>query len=304
MIHPSTMAGPNWFTGSFGTTNPYQQNTTPFSRGNPFQGPQGGFGFGTTPFQNIGFGFGTTPFQNTGFGFGTNPNQIQNAINEIVRQTVPTIVASYGFQPTNGFQIPTGNWTFGNPFQNTPGFDWQTQNFLSEIIRQTTNQALQNLPQFVSTGGFPGTTWGNNPNLGFNPQQQNTWNLVGQLCAQACQQVCQTTCQAIVACCVTCLNQQNTSFNLWNPTTTAQQQNVWNVVGQICQQACQQLCQTTCQAIVTCCNVSLNTQNTSYNVNTPGIPFTFNTPNTPFNFTNNAPQYSFTPGIPTGAGAF
>src|SRR5215216_3620773 len=86
MIHPSTLAGPNWFTGSFGPNTPFQQNN-PFFRNTPFQGQQGGFGFGTNPFQN--------PF------FGNNPAQYQNTINEFIRQTVPTAFSNIGFQPTN-----------------------------------------------------------------------------------------------------------------------------------------------------------------------------------------------------------
>lgn len=313
MIHPSTMAGPNWFTGSFGTTNPFQQNTSPFFRNTPFQGPQGGFGFGTNPFQNPTFGFGN-PYQNPSFGFGTNPfqnpnlgfgntPQFQNSINEIVRQTIPTIVSSFGYQPTTGFQpsfgtwnptgfaTPNGTWSFGTQFSNTPfSNDWQTQNIIGEIIRQTTNQTIQSFPQL-------------NPGFGFNPQQQNIWNTSAQIAQQACWSACQTTCQAIITCAITCINQQNT------PNA---QQSFWNICIPICQQACQQVCQTVCQSVITCANTCINqqnpsfsfgTQNTPFNINTGNIPY-FNPQNTPFSFTNPTPQFSFTPGIPTGVGAF
>jgi hypothetical protein len=311
MIHPSTLAGPNWFTSNFGTTNPFQQNTNPFFRNTPFQGQQGGFGFGNNPFQN------------PTFGFGTNPTQIQNTISEIVRQTVPTLFSSFGFQPTNGFQTPfvnwnttgfpttTNNWTFGTQFQNTPFSNWQTQNTpfnnnwqiqntFNELIRQTVNQTIQNLQQFTPTSYFQGT-----------PQQQNLWNTVLQICQQTCYVACQTTCQAIVTACTESVNQQNTSFSNINP------QNFWNICFQLCQQACQQVCQSVCQAVIT----SVNQQNPSFSFNQPNTPFSFNTPNipfnvntqntpyftpqnTPFNVTNSAPQFGFTPGIPTGAGAF
>src|SRR5947209_20587982 len=97
MIHPSTMAGPNWFTGSIGTTNPFQQSSSPLFR--------------NTPFQGSGFGPGTNPFQNPSFGFGPQTGQIQNTINEVVRQALPSIVASLSTQPGNPFQTP-----FSTPF--------------------------------------------------------------------------------------------------------------------------------------------------------------------------------------------
>jgi len=333
MIHPSTLAGPNWFTGNFGTTNPFQQNTTPFFRNTPFQGQQGGFGYGNNPFQNTSFGFGNNPFQNPNFGFGNNTPQFQNTISEIIRQTVPTTFANVGFQPSNGFQTPTGNWntngfqtpnntwSFGTQSQNTPfvtntpfNNNWQIQNLFNEMIRQSTNQAIQSFPQFGSTGFFQGTTWQNNPNFG-TQQQQNFWNTCYQICQQTCFWACQTTCQAIMTTCFEGFNQQNTPFNTTNP------HNIWNTCLQICQQACQQICQTVCQAVITCAFTcineqntafSFNQQNTPFNTNTTNTPFNFNnqnTPffnpqNTPFNFNTSAPQFSFTPGIPTGAGAF
>jgi len=312
MIHPSTLAGPNWFTGSFGPNNPFQQNNTPFLRNTPFQGQQGGFGFGTNPFQN------------PSLGFGNNPAQYQNTINEIIRQTVPTAFSNFGFQPTNGFQTPTFGWntnqfqtpttpwTFGNQFQNTPFNNWQTQSFFTELIRQTTNQALQSFPQFSQTGFFQGTNWQNNPNFGTNPQQQQLWNTCAQICQQTCYVSCQTVCQAIVTCAIESINQQqqNTPFNTNYQQNT---QNIWNTCVQICQQACQQICQTVCQSVITTAITSVNQQNTPFNFNPQNTPFGFNTPNTPFNVTTQntpfnvnttAPQYSFTPGIPTGAGAF
>jgi len=310
MIHPSTLAGPNWFTGSFGTNNPFQQNTSPFFRNTPFQGQQGGFGFGTNPFQGQqgSFGFGTNPFQNPSFGFGNNPAQFQNTVNEFIRQTVPTPFSNYGFQPTNGFQSPTGNWnttgfqaptnpwSFGTQFQNTPFNNWQTQGLFTELIRQTTNQVMQSFPQFNGTGTFQGTNWQNNPNFGTNPQQQNLWSTCAQICQQTCYATCQTVCQAIVTCATECINQQNTAF-------TTNPQSIWNTCVQICQQACQQVCQTICQSVITGAVTTINQQNPSFNFNTQNTPF-FNPQNTPFNFNTTAPQYSFTPGIPTGAGAF
>jgi len=292
MIHPSTLAGPNWFTGSFGPNTPFQQNNNPFFRNTPFQGQQGGFGFGTNPFQ--------TPF------LGNNPAQYQNSINEFIRQTVPTAFSNPGFQPTNGFQTPTvgwntsgfqtpaNTWTFGNQFQNTPFNNWQTQSFFTELIRQTTNQVLQSFPQFNQTSYFQGTNWQNNPNFGTNPQQQQLWNTCAQICQQTCYSSCQTVCQAIVTCAIECINQQQSTP--FNPNYQQNIQNIWNTCVQICQQACQQVCQTICQSVITCAVTSTNQQQNT--------PFNFTTQNTPFNVNTSAPQYSFTPGIPTGAGAF
>jgi hypothetical protein len=292
MIHPSTLAGPNWFTGSFGTNNPFQQNTSPYFRNTPFQGQQGGFGFGNSPFQGQqgGFGFGNNPFQGQLGGFGSNPAQFQNTINEIIRQTVPTGFTGLGFQPTNGFQTPTfgwnsngfqtptNTWTLGTQLQNTPFNNWQTQSFFTELIRQTTNQVLQSLPQLNQTGLYQGT----------NPQQQQFWNTCVQVCQQACYWSCQPVCQAIVTCAVEAVNQQN-------PNNQTNIQNIWNTCVQICQQACQQVCQTVCQSVITTAITTTNQQTT---------PFGFTQQNTPFNINTSAPQYSFTPGIPTGVGAF
>jgi hypothetical protein len=313
MIHPSTLAGPNWFTGSFGTNNPFQQNTSPFFRNTPFQGQQGGFGFGNNPFQN------------PSLGFGNNPAQFQNTINEIIRQTVPTPFTNLGFQPTNGFQTPTfgwntngfqtqpfgwntsafqtptNTWSFGNQFQNTPFNNWQTQSYFTELIRQTTNQVLQSFQQLSQTSPS-------------NPQQQ-LWNTCVQICQQACYASCQPVCQAIVTCAVEAVNQQN-------PNNQSNIQNIWNTCVQICQQACQQVCQTVCQCVITTLVTTTNQQNQTLNFtqqNTPygftqqnnpfsftqpNTPFNFATQNTPFNINTSAPQYSFTPGIPTGVGAF
>jgi len=330
MIHPSTLAGPNWFTGSFGPNNPFQQNTSPFFRNTPFQGQQGTFGFGANPFQGqqSTSGFGANPFQNP--FIGNSPGQFQNTINEIIRQTVPTAFTSFGYQPTNGFQTPTFNWntngiqmpfnngTFGPQLQNTPFSNWQTQSFFNELIRQTTNQVMQSFPQFSQTSPYQGTNWQNNPNLGTNPQQQ-LWNNCAQICQQSCYWSCQAVCQTIVSCAIECINQQNTTLNTNNPTNI---QNIWNTCVQICQQACQQICQTICQSVITCATTIINQQNPTFGFNqqttpfnftqqntpfgltTPNMPFNFNNQNTPYNFNATAPQFSFTPGIPTGAGAF
>jgi len=301
MIHPSTMAGPNWFSGTFGATNPFQQTSSAYFRNTPFGSP-------------FGFGPGNNPFQNPTFGYGANTNQqLQTMINEIIRQTVPTTLASYGlangFQSPIGFsslgsQIPFGSTQFGSQYPINPGTnftmntDWQNQNYLTEMIRQTTNQAIQNTlaqnPSLFNAYNNPTGAFGTNP-------QQNIANVVTQVCQQACQTTCQTTCQAIITCVNECLNQPNNQFQ-----TNWQQQNLWNVTLQVCQQACQQICQTICQATITAVTESLNqqqnriqsspflsTQNTQFRSQT--TPFAFNTTTSPFG----------TPtGIPTGVGAF
>jgi hypothetical protein len=326
------MAGPNWFTGSFGMTNPFQTNNSPFFRNTPFQGFQGGFGPGNTTFQN------------QPFGISPNTTQFQNTINEIVRQTIPTILASYGFQPTSGFQTSFGSQTpiglsspmssfqFGSPFASTPNNNWQNPSYFTEMIRQATNQAIQNLtqqnPAMFTTGSLGWNQPFSGTGTGFNwtsnafgisqqqQQQQNLSNAVGQICLQACQQTCQTIIQAVTACASQCISQmsqsQNTPFGI-----TQQQQNLWNITGQICQQACQQACQTIVQAVTTCANecISQINQTQSGAFNPQSIPFStqstafspqntpFTTSSTPFLF-NTTPQFGFTPGIPTGAGAF
>jgi hypothetical protein len=338
------MAGPNWFTGSFGTTNPFQVSSSPFFRNTPFQGFQGGFGPGNSPFQN------------QPFGISPNTTQIQNTISEIVRQTIPTILASYGFQPTSGFQTsfgfqtpigfssPTSSFQFGSPFSSMPNnYNWQNPSFFTEIIRQATNQAIQNIaqqnPTLFSTGSMgwnqpftgmgTGFNWTSNT-FGINPQQQNLWNFIGQICQQACQQACQTIIQAVTTTASQCINQisqntqinqsQNTPFNIATPfgINPQLQQNLWNLTGQICQQACQQACQTIIQAVTTTANECINqiNQTQSGSFNTQNTPFStqstafssqntpFSTSNTPFFYNNTTPQFGFTPGIPTGAGAF
>jgi hypothetical protein len=278
MIHPSTMAGPNWFTGSFGTTNPFQQPNTPFFRNTPFAGSQGGF----TP--------GSSLFQNPTFGFGTNPSQIQNAINEISRQAIPTVLASFGLPPNSGYQTPFGfsspmgfqntSWSIGSPITG----DWQ--NGINEMIRQTTNQAFQSTLQQTSPFYAAGTTpfTGTPGTFGTNWQQQNVGNLIVQICQQACIQTCQTICQAAITCANVSLNAQNLTQGTFFSTPNTvfgnnQQQSLWNFIGQICQQACQQACQTICQAVITCAN-ALSSQNL-----TQGTPFT-----TPTAFGSNQQQ--------------
>jgi len=296
MIHPSTMAGPNWFTGSFGSTNPFQQSSFPFIRNTQFLGTPGGFGPGNNLFQSQPFGIGTIP--------------LQNMLTEIIRQTVPNTLASFGLQPTSGlptgfgfqaplgFQTPTGIGQFGPQFQSTPWTginplaDWQTQGFLTEIIRQTTNQALQNMgqqfPTFLGLGTSP---------FGTNLQQQNLPSFIGQICQQACQQICQTLIQAVTVTCSECLNQQTQTTPGFNLNRQQQQQNLTNVIAQVCQQACLQCCQTLCQAVAICCSETLNQQ-----TRIPTTSF-FNTQTTPFTFNTTSP-FGATPGIPTGAGAF
>jgi hypothetical protein len=330
MIHPSTMAGPNWFTGTFGANNPFQQTSSAYFRNTPFGGPQGGFGPGSNPFQS------------QQFGFGTNTSQMQNMINEVIRQTVPTTLASFGIPTgyqtsfglsTMGYQFPTGPAQFGPQFQTSPwtnftmNSDWQTQNMIAEIIRQATNQAIQNT--FTQNPNLYNTFGNFQSSFGTNPQQQNIANLVTQVCQQACQSTCQTICQAVFTCVNECLNQtsspyqqsnpfqqsnlfqQTNAFQQTNPFQTnwqqqnLQQQNLWNYALQVCQQACQTTCQTICQAVATSVTETLNqqnrTQNTSFYTmqNTP-----FRTQTTPFNFSNATSQYATATGTPTGMGAF
>jgi len=258
MIHPSTMAGPTGLTAGFGTTNPFQQNLSPFIR--------------STPFQTSGFGPGTTPFQSQPFGFGNQGAQVQNTINEIVRQTIPSVLANYGIPPTGSFQsqigFPTtfgfqqtlGNTPFGLQFQ--PGDVFQNQGFVTELIRQSTNQALQNLtqqnPLLFGQGTLgPNQSFFGTPNtLGISQQQY-----LNQV-AQCCQQATQCVAQAIVQCGLA----QNATF-----------------VAQCCQQVASCLAQCLLQFGPT------QIQSAAFSA--------------PFNL-NNTPQFGVTPGIPTGVGAF
>jgi hypothetical protein len=203
------MAGPNWFTANLGTTNPFQQNTTPFQRIPSIQGPQAGYGTGNTLFQSQPFFTGNNMMQ----------MQMQNTINEIVRQTVPRVLASCGIQTsTMGFQSPYGYQSqygfqtpIGQQFQSTPwttqtslfnqspiSGDWQTQIILQEVVRQATNQALQSITQQNPTlmGQSAQTPYGTNWQQQ-QQQQQNLWNLVGQIC------------QAVTTSLVECLTQSN-----------------------------------------------------------------------------------------------
>jgi len=262
MIHPSTMAGPTGLTAGFGTTNPFQQNLSTFIR--------------STPFQTSGFGPGTNPFQSQPFGFGNQGAQVQNTINEIVRQTIPSVLGNYGIPSTGSFQgqfgFPT---TFGfpqtigsTPFgmqQFQPGDGFQNQGFIAELIRQSTTQALQNLGQqnpYLFGQGNLGTTQSffGTPNTFGSPQQpqQQYLNQV----AQCCQQVAQCTAQNLVQC---GLGQ--------NPTFIAQ----------------------CCQAVVATLSQCLLQANPTQ-FQSAGF-------NTPFSL-NNTPQFGVSPGIPTGVGAF
>jgi len=265
MIHPSTLAGPTGLTAGFGTPNPFQQNISPFIR--------------STPFQTSGFGPGTTPFQNQPFGFGNQGAQVQNTINEIVRQTIPNVLANYGIQPTGTFQnqfgFPTnfgfpqtnGSTPFG-PTQFQPGDPFQNQGFISELIRQSTTQALQNLgqqtPFFNGQGTFGPTQqfFGPQNTFGINPQQQQQQQYLSQV-AQCCQQVAQCTAQNLLQC---GLGQ--------NPGFVAQ----------------------CCQAVTSCLAQCLLQFSPTQQIQSTGF-------NVPFNL-NNTSQFGVTPGIPTGAGAF
>jgi len=262
MIHPSTMAGPTGLNAGFGTTNPFQQNLSPFIR--------------STPFQTSGFGPGTTPFQSQPFGFGNQGPQVQNTINEIVRQTIPSVLANYGMQPNGSFQsqfgFPTnlgfqqtlGNTPFGLQFQ--PGDPFQNQGFFTELIRQSTNQALQNLTQqspFLFGQGNLGSnqTFFGTPNTFGISQQQQQQQYLNQV-AQCCQQVTSCLTQALVQCGLA----QNANF-----------------VAQCCQQVISCLAQNLLQFGQT------QIQSAAFSA--------------PFNL-NNTPQFGVTPGIPTGVGAF
>jgi hypothetical protein len=266
MIHPSTMAGPNWFSANLGTTNPFQQSTTPFFRTSPYQGSQGGYGLGNTPFQTQPFAWGTNTMQ----------MQMQNTINEIVRQTVPRVLASCGiqtsasFQTPFGFQSPGGPGPFGQQFQASPWTsqipiynqppnlgDWQSQIALQELIRQTTNQAIQHVtqqnPSLLAqwSQGPYGLNWQQQQQLQ-QQQQQNLWNLVGQVC------------QAVTASVIDCLTQSNsmqgTSFNIGAGQFSGQQ--------------------------------PYFTQQPMFGQQPP------------LNLGSTQPQYGVTSGIPTGTGAF
>jgi len=311
MIHPSTMAGPNWFTGTYGATNPFQQTSSAYFRNTPYSGPQGGFGPGSNPFQNQQFGFGTNPLQ----------MQMQTMINEVIRQTVPTTLASFGIPTGNqtavgpttmGYQFPTGPAQFGPQFQTTPwtnftmNNDWQTQNIITEMIRQATNQAIQNTimqnPTLFNSYGNPSNTFGT------NVQQQNLASVITQISQQCCQTSCQSICQAVLTTMNECINQTSSSFQQSNPfqqtnqfQTNWQQQNLWNQCMQICQQACQTTCQSICQSIAACANECLSQQNRAQNTPFTSVQNTpFRSQTTPFNFSNATSQY----GIPTGVGAF
>jgi hypothetical protein len=256
MIHPSTMAGTNWTTGNFGTTHPFQQSSMPFPRTTPFQGPQSTYGPGVNPFQNQ--------------PFGINTMQMQNNINEIVRQIVPRVLSSCGIPSSMGLQTPFGQpgqfgfqnpAQFGTPYQGslwanptlTYG-DWQSPNALQELVRQATIQTVQNLYQ-PSPYQFTQTPWGQNQLFqgpqnpyGGTWQPQNLMNLIGQVC------------QAVTSTVIECLNQPNQTqsalYNLGNTPFTTQQ--------------------------------------------TPFYP----QQQTPLNIGSSQPQYGVSAGIPAGVGAF
>jgi len=296
MIHPSTMAGQNLFTAGFGTTNPFQQNNSPFFRNTPFQG--GGFGPGNNPFQGQPFGLGN--------------QTIQNTINEILRQSLPSIVANFNNVPNGTFQTP---FTSTTPFGSQGQFGFQTGfgpqgNFGSQISAGPQGQfgfqtPFGNQGQFGLTGAI-GTQglFGPQFQTGFgdqNPlQNPNTFS-------QLVQQATTITLQS--------LNQQIPGlFSQSLPGQT--QTNILNTVAQVCQAvascccycvaACltplyqgqnpqafvnfvAQACQTVALACCTCVASSLLSSNQSQ-----GIPFNLNA-TSPFG----------TPiGIPTGVGAF
>jgi hypothetical protein len=201
---------------------------------------------------------------------GTTTMQMQNTINEIVRQTVPRVLAScgiqpsgvfqsqYGFQSPFGFQSQTGTTPFGQSFQ-TPLFgDWQTPFAIQEITRQVTNQAIQNLaqqnPWAFAQGiqGSYGMTW----QQPFG-QQQNVANLIGQVC------------QAVTTSVIECLTQLSSSQG--TPYSTG----VGPFIG----------------------------QQPFFQQQQPFFQQPFGQP--PLNLGSTQPQYGFTSsGMPAGAGAF
>lgn len=276
MIHPSTMAGPTWFPGSFGTTNPFQQNTQQLFRSTPFQGPQVGFGIGTTPFQG---------------------QPIQSAIDQIVRQTLPGFLGNIGIQPTVPFQSPIGFQTpvglqgqfgipspFGIPgvtdFQNP-----QAQGYALELVRQVTNQALQNLYQQSPTPyGQPFLGLGTTPftgvlnQFGGGPQQEQQRQFLNFVCQ---------VCNIVAACCEACLVQQTQTQGVYGGFSPQQEQ----------QRQFLNLCCQVCRTVATCCQICLVQLSQGQSV-------PLNVLNTPFATNNITSQFGVTPGIPAGVGAF
>jgi hypothetical protein len=291
MIHPSTMAGPNWLGNSFGTT-PFSQNLSLFR---------------STPFQGSTFAPGTNQFP-TSFGFGPQQSwPIQNTINEITRQVLPTVLANYGFSPnllTNAlpFQTPFGPQgqfglqgaigypqtlgltPFGTPFQNGFG-DFQTvlQNptLLAELARQSTNLALQTIGQqvpgqfFPNAFGQPTTGFGTLTGLGtpFTATGMSSFGTPGLFGIQPQQQLLNTiaqVCQNVTSCVGQCLVQFCQSQGIpFNPSIVAQ------------------CCQTVATCVAQCLVQMAQGQSTPLNTNL-----------------SSTPQFSVSPGIPTGAGAF
>jgi hypothetical protein len=291
MIHPSTMAGPNWLGSSFGTTNPFQQNLSPFR---------------STPFQGSTFGPGTIPFQTQPFGFGPQSWPIQNTINEITRQVLPTLLANYGISPslltnTLAFQTPFGpqaqfglQSAFGfpqtpgitpfTPFQNGFG-DFQNvlQNptIVAELARQSANMALQTIGQqfpgqiFQNAFGQPITGFGTLTGLGtpFTTLGTSPFGTQGLFGIQPQQQFLSALaqcCQAAASCVGQCLVQFCQSQGIQvNPTLVAQ------------------CCQTVATCVAQCLTQLAQGQSTPLNTNL-----------------NSTAQFGVSPGVPAGAGAF
>lgn len=276
MIHPSTMAGPNWLTGSIGTTNPFQQNAS-FFRNTPFGGQQGGFGPGNNPFQ-------TQPF-----GFGSHTTQMQNPINEIVRQVIPNVLASCGINPSMlqspigfqslgqqtpfGSQIPIGPVPFGPQFTSTPwtglnptGMDWQHQiqnpQIVAEVVRQVTNQVVQSLAQ-QTQNPFTQSAFGQNP--GFQPFSTLGTSQFGMTPSPFMGISPQ----------IQPFQQQQQPQQLQQ---LQQQQQFWNLISQVCQ--------ATAAAVIASLQQQQQLQNAPFNINSTPSPF------------------GVSPGIPAGVGAF
>jgi len=322
MIHPSTMAGTNWFTTGVGTTNPFQQSGSPIFR--------------STPFQGSGIGPGTNPFQSQ--QFGTQTAQIQNTINEVLRQAFPSILASLGSLPGYGFQ---NTLTSSGPFGQQGPFGFQTFTSPQGQLGVQTPFTTQGQMGFQTPIGVPGqlglqtpigvpgqlglqTPMGLQGLLGIqnpfgsqmlagpaqfqtgywdqNPlQNPNTfWELVRQSTNLTLQS----------------LNQQipGLSQGLLGQGQTPLQ----NVVAQVCQTLAYACCYTVAATLLplgqtqpqpnflnyvaqvsqtvalACCHTVAATLISSNQAQAQGIPFNL----------NNAPQFTGIPGIPTGAGAF
>jgi len=326
MIHPSNMAGTNWFTSGIGTTNPFQQSGSPFFR--------------STPFQGSGIGPGNNPFQSQ--QFGTQTAQIQNTINEVLRQAFPSILASLGGLPGYGLQnmitssgpfgqqgplgfptftSPQGQLGFQTPF-NTPGqMGFQTPIGVPGQLGLQTPFGPQGLLGMQNPIGLQGLLGAQSPfgsqtltgPAQFGTQSQTgSWdpnslqnpNTFWELVRQSTNLTLQSLSQQIPGLSQGLLGQGQTPLQ--------------NVIGQVCQTLAYTSCYTVAACLtplgqtqpqpnflnyvaqvsqtvaLACCYSVVATLTSSNQAQAQGIPFNL----------NNAPQFTGIPGIPTGAGAF